>query len=95
MGNIMEFNELEDILKNENFIKISNSVSIGINNCRNDCDYFKLCGGRSPAIKMYENNSFECTTTKHCLLHRQTLADTVVDELSKLSYLQISQLQTH
>jgi sulfatase maturation enzyme AslB (radical SAM superfamily) len=49
------------------------------------CCYFQLCGGRSPAIKMYENNSFESTTTKHCLLHRQALADTVICELENRS----------
>jgi uncharacterized protein len=85
IGNILDISELEDVTKNEKFLKMENSIARGIDNCRNGCDYFKLCGGRSPAIKMYENNSFESTSTKHCLLHRQVLADTVITELKTLS----------
>lgn len=33
---------------------------------------------------MYENNSFESTTTKHCILQRQVLIDTVTNALVNL-----------
>lgn len=81
IGNIQQINTLEDVIDNKNFKKISRSISMGISNCRKSCDYFKLCGGRSPGIKMYENNSFESTVTQHCMLQRQLLVDTVTNSL--------------
>jgi uncharacterized protein len=85
IGNMLNIHDLEQVITNENFLQINSSVNIGTQNCKNSCQYFKLCGGRSPAIKMYENGSFESTTTKHCLLHRQILADTVISSIKLLS----------
>lgn len=85
IGNIINVTNLDDIIENENFFEIKKSIDKGIDNCKNTCNYFKLCGGRSPAVKMYENNSFESTTTTHCLLQRQTLADIVINELQELT----------
>jgi uncharacterized protein len=81
IGNIKKINKLEDIIQDENFLKISKSIEIGNSNCRNSCGHFKFCGGRSPGIKMYETNSFESTVTQHCKFQRQMLVDTVLNAL--------------
>lgn len=84
IGNILEIKELNEIKVNANFRKIKAEIENGITNCKKACDYFKLCGGRSPSVKMYENKSFESTETKHCLLHRQTMANVIISELQAL-----------
>jgi uncharacterized protein len=83
IGNIKKINNLEDIIQDKNFLKISKSIEIGTDNCRNSCGHFKFCGGRSPGIKMYETNSFESTVTKHCKFQRQMLVDTVINTLAE------------
>lgn len=84
ISNIRELNKLDDILLDKRFIEIRNDVNIGISNCKQSCNYFKLCGGRSPGVKMYETNSFHSTETKHCILHRQTLTNVVINELKQV-----------
>jgi uncharacterized protein len=81
IGNIRTIERLEDITRNKNFLKISESIAKGTNNCRNSCEYFKFCGGRSPGIKMYETKSFESTVTKHCKYQRQILVNTVINSM--------------
>ena len=85
IGNIKEIENLEDIMNNKNFLAIQGEVHSGIKNCRDTCGYFKLCGGRSPGIKMYETGSFASTETKNCSLFRKVMADVIIDELTKIS----------
>jgi uncharacterized protein len=53
----------------------------GIDRCRRECDYFGVCGGGSPANKVFEHGTFASTQTLKCSLQTQALVDVVLAEL--------------
>jgi uncharacterized protein len=63
-------------------------IDQGIDLCRAECQYFSVCGGGTPANKVFENGSFASTETLHCRLTKKRVADFVlgaVESLGRLS----------
>lgn len=87
VGNINEIDELEDIISDSNYKKLRSEIKNGIENCKRECEYFSICGGGSPANKIYENGSFESTETMYCKVHKKALIDLVSDRLITFSEL--------
>jgi uncharacterized protein len=80
-GNIL-FDDLTDIEKSMRFQSVLNEINVGINNCKNSCDYFPVCGGGSPSNKLSENGDLKSTQTLYCKLKVQTLTDLALSRLS-------------
>jgi len=59
-------NTLLDGLRSDNFLHANAAIAAGVERCRQDCGYFKLCGGGAPANKYFENGSFDSTETAYC-----------------------------
>jgi uncharacterized protein len=77
IGNIFEstFEELRDSAK----LKFMTSeIDTGIELCRRECRYFRVCGGGTPSNKLFENGSFASTETMHCRLAKQRVIDFVL-----------------
>ena len=53
----------------------------GIKKCKDECEYFSLCGGGAPSNKYYENGSFDTTETNFCLFSKKLLVDTFLTEI--------------
>lgn len=79
-GNIKD-NLIIDIFKNANFIKTYNQIGSGIEKCKQECDYFSICGGGAPSNKLSENGTFASTETKYCIYSQKLLADIFLDKI--------------
>jgi uncharacterized protein len=80
LGNIFSDNLL-DTLKTEKFKSIYSEILFGIRKCKQECDYFSVCGGGTPSNKYSENGSFNSTMTNHCRFRFQALFDVFFENL--------------
>jgi uncharacterized protein len=46
--------------------RMDRAIGAGIERCRRDCSYFRLCGGGAPANKWYENADLRSSETLYC-----------------------------
>ncbi|WP_287950665.1 cyclophane-forming radical SAM/SPASM peptide maturase GrrM/OscB [Acidiplasma sp.] len=83
-GNILNINSLEIIFDNPKFKEIKKDIDTGITMCKNTCDYFSVCGGGDPAIKLWENKTFASTETSECRLSIKARTDGLLDYLETL-----------
>lgn len=58
---------------------MARDIRRGVEDCARSCRYFFLCGGGAPANKLYENGTFNSTTTGYCKARIQIPADLVID----------------
>lgn len=63
---------------------MSRDISAGVEACRNECEYFSVCGGGSPINKLAENGSFRTTRTSFCDLTQMVPIDLVLDAVDRL-----------
>jgi len=82
VGNINQVTEIEDVLGSPIFQAVAAEVAAGIDACSESCMWFDLCGGAYTSNKFFEHGSLRSTETTACLLHRQTLADVVLNEMA-------------
>lgn len=61
--------------------RMDRAIGAGIERCRRDCGYFRLCGGGAPANKYFENGSFDSSETFFCRLTRQAMLDVILAKL--------------
>lgn len=57
---------LEPALSNQRFLEVLRDTREGVEKCRRECQYFRLCGGGAPANKYFENGTFASTETAYC-----------------------------
>ncbi|MGK7932310.1 MAG: cyclophane-forming radical SAM/SPASM peptide maturase GrrM/OscB [Microcystaceae cyanobacterium] len=81
-GNVLS-DTLESVCYGEKFKTIYQNISQGVNQCRQTCDYFGVCGGGAGSNKYWENGSFNSTETKACRYRIKLIADQVLEELEK------------
>jgi uncharacterized protein len=81
IGNVLRDAPL-DVAGSVAFQKINSDVLVGRNNCKDQCAYYSLCGGGFQSNRIAEHESFEATETITCRLHRQILADVIIEKLS-------------
>jgi uncharacterized protein len=62
-------NRLVESLESASFKRMSSDVAEGVELCRSSCEYFPICGGGSPANKLYENGTMVSTETMFCRLN--------------------------
>ncbi len=82
LGNVHQ-DTLKDALTTKKFKKIKHDIVNGIKRCKSECEYFHVCGGGAPANKLYENGSFDSTTTMYCKYTTQIPIDIVLKFLEK------------
>lgn len=57
---------LVDAVQTPKFQQVLADIQSGVERCRTECAYFKLCGGGAPANKFFENGSFASSSTQYC-----------------------------
>jgi uncharacterized protein len=83
VGNI-NTQSLEDMRRSESMMAMSRDIAAGVQACRNDCEYFSVCGGGAPVNKLAENGSFRSTRTAFCALTQMVPIDLILDAFSRL-----------
>lgn len=80
IGNVL-YDSPKAVKRRKAFIDLAGDVASGQKACREECEYYKLCGGGFQAQRYAEHGSLRATATLTCQLQRQALADTVLGEL--------------
>ena len=78
-GNVYQ-DELLSICTNPAYLKLAQEIQKGVQRCREQCEYFSICGGGAPANKYYEHQSFSATETVYCRLVKKAIADLVLSD---------------
>jgi uncharacterized protein len=79
-GNVFD-TSIAECLQQSHYRSIAAAISDGIDACRNECDYFELCGGGSPSNKLAETARLDSTETAYCRLQKQACLDLALDLL--------------
>ena len=82
LGNVLS-DTPDDVEHGEAFDRLGREVLEGRDLCRQTCQYYKLCGGGFQSNRIAEHGSLRTTETQTCKLHRQTLIDVIVNELTE------------
>lgn len=72
---------LLDALATSKLKLISDEIRAGVEKCRQECQYFCLCGGGSPSNKFSEHQRMDVSETMHCLLRDQAIPEAVLTVL--------------
>ena len=79
-GNVTD-GDFRDILDTEKFRQVYDSISRGVDECREKCYYFSVCGGGCPSNKLAENGSFASTKTVFCRFQYQIVTERLLRSL--------------
>jgi hypothetical protein len=63
---------------------MARDISAGVELCRQQCEYFSVCGGGAPVNKLTENGSFATTRTQFCRLIQIVPTDLILSALDRL-----------
>jgi uncharacterized protein len=80
LGNVLG-DTLASVCDGEKFRQIYQDMSAGVELCRQNCDYFGLCGGGAGSNKYWENGTLNSSETKACRYRIQAIADVVLEGL--------------
>ena len=80
LGNVLR-DTLASVCDGEKFRQIYQDMSAGVELCRQNCDYFGLCGGGAGSNKYWENGTLNSSETKACRHRIKAIADVVLDGL--------------
>jgi uncharacterized protein len=83
VGNITT-NSLEEMLASLPMQAMSCDIAAGVEACRENCEYFSVCGGGAPVNKLAENGSFRSTRTSFCGLTQMVPIDLILDAFDQL-----------
>ena len=64
-----------DCLNKPHFREIYHEIKSGVSLCKKTCSYFRSCGGGMVSNKLFENGSFNSSTTMACRYMEQKLCD--------------------
>jgi uncharacterized protein len=84
MGNIRT-DSLEEMHRSRTMTAMSRDIAAGVAACRENCEYFTVCGGGAPINKLAENGSFTGTRTSFCSLTQMVPVDLILDAFDQLS----------
>lgn len=80
IGNVYR-QSLEEMAEADALKHLWKEISLGVDACRQHCSYFRLCGGGSPANKLFETGTFRSTETMYCRLSRQSVLDVALEDI--------------
>lgn len=70
-------------LETEKFQRTYSAIQAGVQACREQCDYFQVCGGGNPSNKISENGSFVSTRTLNCTYRIMAVCDFVMEKIER------------
>lgn len=79
-GNV-HTDDWQAVISHPGFRKAYSDILVGIEQCRDSCAYFSVCGGGNPSNKLSELGTFAGTETQYCRLHVQAFANIVIEDL--------------
>ncbi len=68
----------------EVFQNVHREIERGIRRCRDECEYFAVCGGGAPSNKYAETGLLSSSKTAHCRVWTKTLADACLETLEQV-----------
>jgi uncharacterized protein len=80
-GNVHSIYSLDDISHNPQFQRVWHEVRTGVEQCKDTCQYFPVCGGGAASNKLFEHGRFDVTETMSCRLRVKSLTDAVLEYL--------------
>lgn len=80
LGNIRDVN-LDEAIALPKFKLLYTQIEAGVEKCRQQCEYFEICGGGSPPEKYAEHQRFDVTETQSCKLHKKALWNALASRL--------------
>ena len=83
VGNIRT-DSLEQMHRSPAMTAMSRDIAAGVAACRDNCEYFSVCGGGAPINKLAENGSFTGTRTSFCSLTQMVPVDLILDAFDRL-----------
>jgi uncharacterized protein len=83
VGNVLE-DSLPDMLRSPAMRAMARDISAGVELCRQECEYFSVCGGGAPVNKLTENGSFATSRTQFCRLIQIVPTDLILSALDRL-----------
>ncbi len=83
LGNINRDN-LEDLPDSPVLARMLADIGAGVAMCRDQCEYFSVCGGGEPVNKLAENGSFVSTETAYCRVTKMRATDLILDTLDRV-----------
>jgi uncharacterized protein len=83
VGNIRT-DSLEEMHRSPTMTAMSCDIAAGVAACRDNCEYFSVCGGGAPINKLAENGSFAGTRTSFCRLTQMVPVDLILDAFDRL-----------
>jgi uncharacterized protein len=84
VANIRDIQSLDDLEMLTAHQLLACEIEKGIEQCRDSCGYFQLCGGGAPASKFYEHGTFNCTETRECRFFKKILTQIILDKMLDL-----------
>ncbi|MEB3200392.1 MAG: cyclophane-forming radical SAM/SPASM peptide maturase GrrM/OscB [Synechococcaceae cyanobacterium] len=82
LGHVLQ-DSLLDIANSDKFRRIQSDIASGVARCRQECEYFGLCGGGACSNKYWENGSFDCSETQACRYRIKLTAEVVLAALER------------
>lgn len=76
---------LVDLQNSPVLARMQADIDAGVAMCRDQCEYFSVCGGGEPVNKLTENGSFASTETVYCRVTKMRATDLVLDALERIS----------
>ena len=83
VGNVLN-DSLADMLQSPAMRAMARDISAGVDLCRQQCEYFSVCGGGAPVNKLTENGSFATSRTQFCRLIQIVPTDLILHALDRL-----------
>lgn len=80
MGNV-NADAISKISENSTFKSVYQDIEAGAAKCKEQCEYYEICGGDAPSNKYFENGTFDSTETVFCKLIRKRLTDLVLRKM--------------
>jgi uncharacterized protein len=77
LGNIL-YDTFESVCNSDKFRHMYQEMSAGVKLCRENCQYFGLCGGGAGSNKYWENGTFNSAETKACNYRIKVVTDVVL-----------------
>ena len=82
LGNCLR-DAIMDLRTLERMEELRAQINAGIALCREECSYFKVCGGGSPAHKFAEAGRFDITETAYCRDNIKSVADVMTHVVAR------------
>jgi uncharacterized protein len=79
---------LKAVLSKHNFQSTLNEIKMGVRKCKSECPYFQVCGGGAPSNKLWENGTFNSTSTSYCTARFKIITDIILEHFENQKMVQ-------